>query len=438
MVCVRRGLPLLLLLLTLLTACGRRTLRAQASAPAANPTAAPRPVLGIERTGQYLPLLRGKTVALVVNHTTVFPNRTHLADSLLSLGIRVKTIFAPEHGFRGTATDGEEIADGVDKRTGIAITSLYGANKKPKPEQLRDVDVVIFDIQDVGTRFYTYTSTMHYVLEACAEGGKRCLVLDRPNPNGKYVDGPVLEPKFASFVGLNPVPILHGCTVGELAKMIVGEGWLAGGKSAAPTAPAKRTVKTAASTGESIGGAAPDPMPEPGAFLTVIPCLNYTHQTPYTLPVAPSPNLPNQQSILLYPSLCLFEPTLVSVGRGTDAQFQVIGGPDPALGTYTFTPVDKPGAMNPPQEGKLCHGLDLRGVDATHLGLSLRYVIEMYAKATDKAKFFTNAAYFDKLAGTDALRRQLTSGKSEAEMRKTWQAGLNKYKKIRAKYLMYP
>lgn len=444
MVCVRRGLPLLLLL-TLLTACGRQTSQAHASGPAptANPTAALDPVLGIERTNQYLPLLRGKTVALVVNHTTVFPNRTHLADSLLSLGIKVKTIFAPEHGFRGTATDGEEIADGVDKRTGIAITSLYGSNRKPTPDQLKGIDVVIFDIQDVGTRFYTYTSTMHYVLEACAEQGKQCLVLDRPNPNGKYVDGPVMEKGFVSFVGLNPVPILHGCTVGELAKMIVGEGWLAGsrpagGKPAAPTTPTKRTMKSAASTGESVGGAAPDPMPDPGAFLTVIPCLNYTHQTPYTLPVAPSPNLPNQQSILLYPSLCLLEPTIVSVGRGTDTQFQVIGGPDPALGSYTFTPADKPGAMNPPQEGKQCYGLDLRGVDATNLGLSLRYVIEMYAKATDKAKFFTSAAYFDKLAGTDALRLQLTSGKSEAEMRKTWQPGLNNYKKIRAKYLLYP
>lgn len=436
MVCVRRGLPLLLLL-TCLAACGRRTLHAQPS-PAATPTAAPRPVLGIERTDQYLPLLRGKTVALVVNHTTVFPNKTHLADSLLSLGIRVKTIFAPEHGFRGTATDGEEIADGVDKRTGIAITSLYGSNRKPTPEQLKDVDVVMFDIQDVGTRFYTYTSTMHYVLEACAEQGKQCLVLDRPNPNGRYVDGPVLEKKFASFVGLNPVPILHGCTVGELAKMIVGEGWLATGAPAAPAAPAKRTAKTAASTGESVGGAAPDPLPDAGAFLTVVPCLNYTHDTPYTLPVPPSPNLPNQQSILLYPSLCLLEPTIVSVGRGTDAQFQVIGGPDPALGRYTFTPVDKPGAVNPPQEGKLCYGLDLRGVDATNLGFSMRYVIGMYANATDKAKFFTNASYFDKLAGTDALRLQLVSGKTEAEMRKTRKAGLDNYKKIRAKYLLYP
>ncbi len=418
----------LLSLLGLLVACGRSS---PAQSSSSLQTAAKKPVLGIEQTEKYLPDLAGKTVALVVNHTSIFPNKTHLADSLLSRGIKIKTIFAPEHGFRGTATDGEEIADGVDKRTGIPITSLYGANRKPSAAQLSGVDVVIFDIQDVGTRFYTYTSTMHYVLEACAELGKRCLIFDRPNPNGHFVDGPVMEPKFTSFVGLNPVPIAHGCTVGELANMIVGEGWIATGK-------ALERPKKAASVGETVGGPQPDPMPDTQGFLTVIPCLDYTHQTSYTLPVAPSPNLPNQQSILLYPSICLFEPTIVSVGRGTDTQFQVIGGPDPALGSYTFTPEDKPGAVNPPQEGKKCYGLDLRGVDAHHLRLSLKYLIDLYGKASDKSKFFTSTSYFDKLAGTDALRLALVAGKSEAEMRKSWQPGLEAYKKIRTKYLLYP
>jgi len=424
----------LLTLLGLLLACGRSSSQAQSSS--SPQTGAKNPVLGIEQTEKYLPELAGKTVALVVNHTSIFPNNTHLADSLLSRGVKIKTIFAPEHGFRGTATDGDVIADGVDKRTGLPITSLYGANRKPSAEQLNGVDVVIFDIQDVGARFYTYTSTMHYVLEACAENGKRCLILDRPNPNGHYVDGPVMEPKFTSFVGLNPVPIVHGCTVGELANLIVGEGWLASGKRTGNTPPSR--PRKAAGVGETVGGPQPDPMPDARGFLTVIPCLNYTHQTPYTPLVGPSPNVPNLQSILLYPSICLLEPTIVSVGRGTDTQFQVIGGPDSALGSYTFTPEDKPGAINPPQEGKRCYGLDLRGVDARKLQFSLKYVIDLYAKASDKSKFFTSTAYFDKLAGTDALRLALVAGKSEAEMRKTWQPGLEAYKKIRTKYLLYP
>ncbi|MCY7352192.1 MAG: DUF1343 domain-containing protein [Cytophagaceae bacterium] len=395
MVCVSPCIALFALVLQL-TACERSGAQA--------PPKTQRPVLGIEQTARYLPELKGKTVALVVNHTSIFPNKTHLADSLLRLGIRVKTIFAPEHGFRGTATDGEKIVNGTDTRTGLPITSLYGANRKPTPEQLTGIDVVLFDIQDVGARFYTYTSTMHYVMEACAEQGKRCLILDRPNPNGHLVDGPVLEPKFASFVGLNPVPIVHGCTVGELAGMINGQGWL------------KNGVK---------------------CTLSVVKCTDYTHQTPYAPLVGPSPNVPNLQSILLYPSICLLEPTIVSVGRGTDTQFQVIGGPDPALGGYTFTPVDKPGALNPPQEGKKCYGLDLRGVDARKQGFTLKYVLEMYRKATDKTKFFTSTSYFDKLAGTDSLRQQLIAGKSEAEIRQSWQAGLKKYKAIRAKYLLY-
>lgn len=358
---------------------------------------------GAEQTALYLPMLKGKTVALVVNHTSVI-GKTHLADSLITLGIKVKTIFAPEHGFRGTADAGEHVANGIDKKTGLPIVSLYGSNKKPSTTQLEGIDVVIFDIQDVGARFYTYTSTMHYVMEACAENGKEVLVLDRPNPTGHLVDGPVLDKKFASFVGLNPVPVVHGCTVGELAEMINQEGWL------------KNGVK---------------------ANLKVIKCLNYTHSTPYTLPIAPSPNLPNLQSILLYPSICFFEGTEVSVGRGTDTQFQVIGSPNPANGTFTFTPEDKPGAKNPPQKGKLCYGLDLTKVDARKEGFTLKYVVYFYQKATDKAKFFTNISSFDRLAGSDNLRKQLIEGKTEAEIRATWQKDLDVYKLIRKKYLLY-
>ena len=362
-------------------------------------------VLGCEQTALYLPELQGKTVALAVNHTTIFQNKTHLVDSLLRLGINIKTIFAPEHGFRGTADAGEHIKDGNDAKTGLPVVSLYGANRKPSPEQLRGIDVVIFDIQDVGVRYYTYPSTMHLVMEACAENNKKCIVIDRPNPNGHLIDGPVLDTKFASFVGMNPIPVSHDLTIGELAMMINGEGWL------------KNGVK---------------------CNLMVIQCKNYNHNMVYALPVAPSPNLPNLQSIYLYPSICLFEPTEISVGRGTDSQFQVIGGPSSSYGSYTFTPVDKPGAQNPPNEGKLCYGLDLRKVDARKQGFTLRYLIDLYQKAPNKDKFFTSSSFFDKLAGTDLLRKMLIEGKTEAEMRQTWQADLTNYKKIRMKFLLYP
>ncbi len=360
--------------------------------------------IGAAQLEAYLPMLAHKNIALVVNHTTTVGN-THLVDTLLSKGVHIKKIFAPEHGFRGTASAGEHINNGVDAKTGLPLVSLYGKNKKPTAEQLADIDLVLFDIQDVGTRFYTYTSTMHYVMEACAEQHKTLLILDRPNPNGQYIDGPVMEKPFVSFVGLNPVPILHGCTVAELAQMINGEGWLQNG------------VK---------------------CTLEIIPCKNYTHQTPYTLPVAPSPNLPNQQAILLYPSLCLFEPTQVSVGRGTDLQFQVIGSPYPATGSFQFTPVDKPGALNPPNEGVLCYGLDLTRVDAKQMGLDLTYLLDFYQKIPQKDKFFTSASFFDKLAGSDQLRKQLQEGWSAAKIKASWQPALQQYKAIRAKYLLYP
>ena len=358
---------------------------------------------GAEQTNLYVSDLKGKTIALVVNHTSMI-GKMHLADSLLSLGIKIKTIFAPEHGFRGTADAGEHVENGIDKKTGLPIVSLYGNNKKPSAAQLEGIDVVIFDIQDVGARFYTYTSTMHYVMEACAEQSKKLLILDRPNPNGHYVDGQVLDKKFASFVGLNPVPVVHGCTVGELAQMINGEGWLVGNKK---------------------------------CDLQIVKCLGYKHSTPYNPPIATSPNLPNLQSMLLYPSICFFEGTDVSVGRGTDKQFQVIGSPNLKNGSFTFTPEDKPGAKNPPQKGKLCYGEDLSKIDARNQAFTLKYVIDYYKKSDNKAKFFSSPSFFDKLAGSDTTRKQIIAGMTETQIRASWKADLDNYKTIRKKYLLY-
>jgi uncharacterized protein YbbC (DUF1343 family) len=375
-----------------------------ATACASTQTDAPKNLkTGAEQTNLYVSDLKGKTVALVVNHTSMI-GTTHLADSLLSLGIKIKTIFAPEHGFRGTADAGEHVSNGIDKKTGLPIVSLYGSNKKPSVAQLEGIDVVVFDIQDVGARFYTYTSTMHYVMEACAEQSKKLLILDRPNPNGHYVDGQVLDKKFASFVGLNPVPVVHGCSVGELAQMINGEGWLAGNKK---------------------------------CNLQIIKCLGYKHSTAYNPPIATSPNLPNLQSMLLYPSICFFEGTEVSVGRGTDKQFQVIGSPNPKNGNFTFTPEDKPGAKNPPQKGKLCYGEDLSKIDARKQAFTLKYIIEYYQKSNDKAKFFSSPSFFDKLAGSDTTRKQIMAGMTETQIRASWKVDLDKYKTIRKKYLLY-
>ncbi|MHA8105518.1 exo-beta-N-acetylmuramidase NamZ family protein [Aquirufa sp. 5-AUSEE-100C1] len=359
---------------------------------------------GAYQTQKYLPLLKGKQVALVVNHTSVI-GKTHLADSLLALGIQVKRIFAPEHGFRGTADAGAHIDNEVDAKTGLPLVSLYGKHKKPSPEDLAGIDVVIFDIQDVGARFYTYSSTLLYVQEACAENKVKLLVFDRPNPNGHYVDGPVLDPvKFASFVGLTAIPVVHGLTMGEYAQMLNGEGWLA-----------NKLV----------------------CELQVIPVSNYNHKTMYSVPIAPSPNLPNDQSIGLYPSLCLLEPTIVSVGRGTHTQFQVVGTPNADAGNYTFTPVPTPGAMDPPLKGQLCYGLDLRQVNTRQLGFSLSYLIEMFEKTGRKETFFTSPAFFDKLAGTDSIRLGLLAGKSEQEIRTSWKPALDRYKEMRRRYLIY-
>ncbi|MCC5935809.1 MAG: DUF1343 domain-containing protein [Lunatimonas sp.] len=358
-----------------------------------------------DRPEAYLPLIAGKRVALAVNQTSVLTSRDnqHLVDFLLQEGVNVKKVFVPEHGFRGDADAGEIVQNEIDKKTGLSLVSLYGASKKPSKEALSDVDVVIFDIQDVGIRFYTYISTLHYLMEACAEQGKPLLVMDRPNPNGDYIDGPILQPGYTSFVGMHPIPIVHGLTVGELAKMINGEGWL------------EKGVK---------------------ANLTVVEVANWHHHMPYALPVKPSPNLPNDVAIRLYPSLCFFEGTDVSLGRGTHYPFQVYGYPDPSFGEFTFTPVSIPGmSKNPPQQDKLCYGKDLRNEPLTHR-FTLKHLLDAYGKSGKKEKFFTS--FFDKLAGTDQLRKDILAGKTEAEIKKSWQAGLASYQATRQKYLIYP
>lgn len=356
---------------------------------------------GAQQLNTLLPKLKGKRVALVVNHTS-FIGKTHLADSLKSQGINIVKIFGPEHGFRGNAADGELVSDSVDKKTGIPLVSLYGKNKKPTPQQMADVDLVIFDIQDVGTRFYTYIGTMHYVMEACAEANKKMIVLDRPNPND-FVDGPINDKPLKSFVAMHPIPIAHGLTVGEVARMLNGERWLLNGVT---------------------------------CDLEVIPVKNWKHGQPYLLPVGPSPNLPNNQAIQLYPSICLFEGTVISLGRGTPYPFQVLGNPELKELPFTFTPETIKGvAVKPPHEGKLCHGIDLRS-DVPARKIDLSYVLKMYAIYPDKEKFFTS--YFDILAGNPSLKQQIKDGLTEEQIRASWQPDLIQYQAIRKKYLLYP
>lgn len=364
-------------------------------------------VLGAERMDVITRLLKDKQVGLVINQTSILEKQQkHLLDALVEKGIQVKKVFAPEHGFRGTADAGEEVKDSRDLKTGIPIVSIYGKNKKPTAEQLNGLDVIVFDIQDVGARFYTYISTMHYVMEACAENGVEFIVLDRPNPND-FVDGPIRQKGFESFVGVDPIPLLHGLTVGELAWMINSEGWL---KSS------------------------PD-----SCKLHIVKMENWKHGDPYWLPVKPSPNLPNDQSIRLYPSLCFFEATNVSVGRGTYYPFQVIGYPDRKYGDFAFTPVSLPGFdTNPLQKDKECYGIDLREYPFEG-GLTLRFFLDFYNKAgNEQAFFFSRPQWFDLLAGTKELRYQIVRGLTEEEIRESWQPELDKYKQIRKKYLLYP
>lgn len=364
--------------------------------------------IGAARFSKYLPLLENKRVGILTNQTAVVGN-THLVDTLLKLHVHIVKIFGPEHGFRGDADAGASVGNSVDAKTGIPVISLYGKHNKPTPEELQDVDVMLYDIQDVGTRFYTYISSMQRFMEAAAQNHKPFIILDRPNPNGFYVDGPVLEEKFHSGVGMQPIPIVYGMTIGEYAKMLVGEHWLN------PT------------------GLQPD--------LTVIPCLNYTHDSLYTLPVKPSPNLPNMASVYLYPSLCFFEGTACSVGRGTAHPFQLFGHPSFPDNLYRFTPEAMAGATDPKLKGQTCHGYlvatsakeALRKADRQ---VQLKWVIKAYKLYPDKNKFFTR--YFNTLAGTDQLQQQIKAGWSEKRIRKSWEPALDKFRQIRKKYLLYP
>ncbi len=360
-------------------------------------------IVGAKQLDLYISELKNKKIALVVNQTSMVDN-THLVDTLISLGITIKKIFAVEHGFRGNIDRGKHIDSNVDEKTGLPIVAIFGKSRRPSKEQLSDVDIVIFDIQDVGARFYTYISSMHEVMEACAANNKKIFVLDRPNPTGDYVDGPVREANFKSFVGMHAIPIVHGLTVGELAKMINGEGWLTNNRT---------------------------------CDLTVIPVKNYNHAMLYSLPIKPSPNLPNDISIRLYPSLCLFEATKFSIGRGTDFPFQVIGYPDSIFGNFSFIPRDIVGGQtNPLQEGKTCFGVDLRN-EPIETKFTLKYIIEFYQKSKMQDAFFSNSNWFNKLVGNAVLQEQIKQGLGEEEIRKSWQPELNSYKKMREKYLIY-
>ncbi len=356
---------------------------------------------GADQLDLLLPSLTGKRVALIVNQTSVV-KKTHLADTLKSRGVNIVKVFAPEHGFRGNAADGEPVNDTIDLKTGIPLLSLYGKSHKPKPQQLTDVDILIFDVQDVGARFYTYISTLTWVMEACAENGKTLIVLDRPNPNGNYVDGPILQPAFKSTIGLHPIPIVHGLTIGEIAGMINGEGWLEGKKKCS---------------------------------LEIVKLKNWKHADEYSLPIRPSPNLPNDQAVRLYPSICLFEGTVISLGRGTPMPFQVLGSPELKNMPFQFTPVAIKGfSIRPPLENKLCYGVDLRSVPVERK-LDLSYLFKFYQAFPDKEKFFTN--YFEKLVGNKELREQIKQGMTEDQIRATWKSDLDSYKEKRKKYLLY-
>jgi len=361
-------------------------------------------VMGAESYQSYLPMLKSKRVALVVNQSSLVEGE-HLVDRLLRENINIVKIFAPEHGFRGNADAGEHVKNGRDNITKLPIVSLYGKHKKPTRRDLKDVDVIVFDIQDVGVRFYTYLSTLHYIMEAGAESAVPVIILDRPNPNGNRIDGEILNFKYKSFVGLHPVPILYGMTIGEYAKMINGEGWLEGNLR---------------------------------ADLTVIPLQNYTHHSFYYLPVKPSPNLPNELSIYLYPSLAFFEGTTFSVGRGTDMQFQIYGDPKYKKRDFAFRPVSMEGAKNPKHKHKTCYGVDLRS-EYINLdnGINLSYLIDAYKNYPNKKKFFLKNGFFNKLAGSSRLQKQIKVGMSPKDIKKSWQKGLDEFREIRQKYLIY-
>jgi uncharacterized protein YbbC (DUF1343 family) len=386
---------------------------------------------GADQMSLYLPLLKGARVAVFANQTSLV-GKTHLVDALLKKGVSIRKIFSPEHGFRGQADAGERVNSLRDPETGIPIISLYGSKLKPSAADLVDVDILLFDIQDVGARWYTYISSLQEFIESAIENHRPLILLDRPNPNGFYVDGPVLDPVFRSFVGMQPVPVVYGMTMGEYAHMLIGEGWLrvdptaAGGRAIETMVVARRPADTSIS-----------------AFrLIVIPCRNYTHQSKYRLPVRPSPNLPDMQSVYLYPSLCLFEGTCVSLGRGTDRPFQQFGHPSFPKDLYRFVPRSVEGAKNPPLLNQTCYGYDLSKTDVskeTGDRISLKWLILAYQLFPDKDSFFLGGGrFFDKLAGGDLLRQQIKQGLTEEEIRRSWEPALGNFKKIRKKYLLYP
>lgn len=365
-------------------------------------------VVAANKTNDYLPLLEGKKVAIVANQTSVIfktdSTYTHIVDSLQTLQINIKKVFAPEHGFRGKVDAGEHVKDGVDTKTGLPLISLYGKNRKPNNTQLKDIDVVLFDIQDVGVRFYTYIATLQLVMEACAENNIKVVVLDRPNPNGHYVDGPTMETEHRGFLGMTNIPLVYGMTIAEYATMINEEGWLNGNKK---------------------------------ADLTIIKLNNYEHTSDYNLPIRPSPNLPNNTAITLYPSLGLFEGMNINAGRGTEFQFQRYGAPflDSTKYGFTYTPQPNFGSKNPKHKGKLCYGNDLSKSERMNT-MTLKWIIDAYENSTDKSNVFLTSG-FTKHAGTHKLQKQIESGMSESEIKKTWQPAIEEFKKIRAKYLIY-
>ena len=365
------------------------------------------PLTGAEQLNEYLPLLQDKRVAILTNNTALV-NGSNVVDTLVKRGVHIVRIFSPEHGFRGDADAGETVGNQVDPKTGIPIVSLYGSKRKPSAADLSDVDVMLYDIQDVGVRFYTYPASLQRYMEAAIENHRPLIILDRPDPNGQYVDGPVLDTAFRSFVGMQPIPVVYGMTIGEYARMLLGEGWVRS---------------------------------DPEFQLTVIQCKRYTHHSSYTLPVKPSPNLPNMQSVYLYPSLCLFEGTAISLGRGTDKAFQQFGAPSLPNNLYPFTPRSVPGATNPPLLGQVCYGYDLSGIDvARETGdkMSLKWLLLAYRLFPDKDHFFNgNGSQFDRLAGSSVLRQQIHDGLSEDAIRKSWEPALQQFKTIRKKYLLY-
>lgn len=381
-------------------------------------------ITGAERMDVYVPMLKGKKVALLANQTSIVGN-THLLDTLLKSGVNVVKVFGPEHGFRGNADAGEKINSSIDKATGVKVISLYGDHKQPTAEDLQNVDILIFDIQDVGVRFYTYISTLEYFMEAALQNAKPLLILDRPNPLGYYVDGPVLDKKFKSFVGMQPIPIVYGLTISEYAMMIAGERWLS--DKANEKYDYYRHAENSADT--------------PFHFL-VIKCKNYDHTSKYILPVKPSPNLPEIQSIYWYPSTCLFEGTVLSEGRGTEKPFQIFGHPSLPKTLYRFTPVSREGAVSPKLKNEICYGWNVSGttkdvLNKTGRQLQLQYLLDAYQQFPEKDKFFLPNNTFNRLAGNDVLQQQIIEGKSLHDIRASWQPALSDYKSIRKKYLLY-